>query len=111
MVITGSIFPIWTVLVGGLVLGGGFGFRSRQYGLLSDNLKALEMVNYKGDIVKANDYLNQDLLWASKGGGGGQFGVLTTVQLQAHPTEKVVHRFEMGWDVSDFVQVGEFVDF
>ena len=50
---------------------------ARKYGLACDHLLSLEMVDYKGDIIIANASSNADLLWASKGGGGGNFGIVT----------------------------------
>ena len=66
-----------TVGVAGYVMGGGWGYSSRYLGLGCDSLLELEMVNYQGDIIKANAQHNPDLFWASKGGGGGNFGVVT----------------------------------
>ena len=63
--------------VAGYVMGGGWGYSSRYLGLGCDSLLELEMVNYQGDIIKANALQNPDLFWASRGGGGGNFGVVT----------------------------------
>lgn len=65
----------------GLVLGGGFGFLSRQYGLACDQLRSLRMVDYKGDIVTADSSQNADLFWASCGGGGGNLGIVVEMTL------------------------------
>lgn len=58
-----------TVGIGGITMGGGFGVLSRSIGLISDNLLALKMVDAKGRIIQANQSRNEDLLWASRGGG------------------------------------------
>ena len=63
------------------------------------------MVDYKGDILTANNAKNPDLYWASRGGGGGQFGVVTSMSIQAHPTVDRVFRFNMTWHHCAFVQV------
>lgn len=60
-----------TVGIGGITLGGGIGPLQRTVGLVSDNLIELEMVDAKGKIIRANKNSNSDLLWASRGGGGG----------------------------------------
>ncbi len=66
-----------SVGIGGITLGGGIGPLQRTVGLVSDNLIGLEMVDAKGNVITANKNSNADLLWASRGGGGGNFGVYT----------------------------------
>ena len=66
-----------TVGIGGITLGGGIGPLQRTIGLISDNLLEVEMVDAKGRVIRANKKCNSDLLWASRGGGGGNFGVYT----------------------------------
>lgn len=86
--------------ISGLVLTGGMGPLLRKYGLTCDNLIALEMVNAKGEIIhvtKDNEY--KDLFWACRGGGGGNFGVVTSIVLQVYPANKVTW-FNIGWDWS-----------
>jgi len=68
--------------VGGLALGGGFGWISRKYGLSVDNLISVEMVTAAGDIIIADEGNHEELYWAVKG-GGGNFGVVTTFVFKA----------------------------
>ena len=68
--------------VGGLTLGGGFGWISRKHGLSVDNLLSVELVTAEGKIVKASESENPDLFWAVRG-GGGNFGIVTTFVFQA----------------------------
>jgi len=68
--------------VGGLTLGGGYGYLTAQRGMVIDNLLAVEFVLADGSIVTASDSENTDLFWASKGAGIG-FGVATSFTYQA----------------------------
>ena len=54
---------------------------ARKYALACDHLLELELVDYDGNVVIANQSYNSDLLWASKGGGGGNFGIITRFSL------------------------------
>ncbi|CAE6457366.1 unnamed protein product [Rhizoctonia solani] len=69
--------------VGGLTLGGGFGWLCGQHGLVADNLIQATIVTSTGDILTANDSENKELYWALRG-GGGNFGVVTEFVLKLH---------------------------
>lgn len=84
--------------ISGLVLSGGLGPLARIHGLACDNVLSLEMVDAKGDIILVgpdNEY--KDLFWALRGGGAGNFGVVTSVELKIYPVKKVTW-FNIGWD-------------
>lgn len=65
-----------TVGVTAFVLGGGWGYSSRLFGLGCDLLTEVKVIDYKGNIIIANENNNKDLFWACKGCGGGNFGVV-----------------------------------
>lgn len=77
-----------SVGMAGHTLGGGFGHRCRQDGLLCDQLEWVEMVTASGDLVRASLDENADLFWALRGGGGGQFGLVTQMKFRLQKSAK-----------------------
>jgi FAD/FMN-containing dehydrogenase len=82
--------------VAGQTLGSGSGWLERMYGLTCDNLLAAELVTAEGEIVRANESENPDLLWGLRG-GGGNFGVVTSLDLRLHPVGPMVTAGMMVW--------------
>lgn len=83
--------------VGGLVLGGGIGYNTHWAGLTSDHLVATRMVTADGCVVRADSRDHRDLLWACRGGAGGNFGINTEFrfQLSRIPVSEVAfYRFD-----------------
>ena len=73
----------------GLTTGGGYGPLTSRYGLASDNLLAAEVVLADGRLVHCDEHNNPDLFWAIRG-GGGNFGVITSMRVQLHPIRRVL---------------------
>ncbi len=83
---TGGI--ISTTGVAGLTLGGGIGYLVRSFGLSLDNLVSADIVTADGRQVVASADENADLFWAIRG-GGGNFGVATSLEFQLHPVGQI----------------------
>jgi FAD/FMN-containing dehydrogenase len=75
-----------TVGIGGLTLGGGIGVTARKYGLTCDKLVAAQVVTADG---KQQTVDGGDLLWALKGGGGGNFGIVTSFTFATVPAPDI----------------------
>ena len=78
-----------TVGAAGHALGGGLGAQSRHAGLMSDALTSASVVLPGGQAVTASATSHPDLLWALRGGGGGNFGVTTSLTFATFPTADV----------------------
>ncbi|KAF5667299.1 putative isoamyl alcohol oxidase [Fusarium heterosporum] len=72
-------------LVGGYTQGGGHSALSTKFGLAADNTLEFEVVTASGKLVKANRSQNKDLYWALSGGGSGNYGVVISATVKAHP--------------------------
>ncbi len=75
--------------IGGLTLGGGVGWLIRKHGMSIDNLLSAQVVTAEGKVLTASASENDDLFWALRG-GGGNFGVVTSFEFQAHPVTTVL---------------------
>ena len=90
-----------TVGIAGLALGGGIGVMDRLRGLTSDNIVGLEIVTAAGEIVTADAANNADLYWACRGGGGGNFGVVTEFRFSTFPvTETALFFATWPWEAA-----------
>ncbi|PLB45049.1 FAD-binding domain-containing protein [Aspergillus steynii IBT 23096] len=79
-----------SVGLGGYIQVGGHGPISRTYGLASSHVLQMRVVTTQGDILVANEVENPDLFWALRGGGGGQYGVVTEYVIRHHPVPRNV---------------------
>jgi FAD/FMN-containing dehydrogenase len=75
--------------IAGLTLGGGLGWLMGKHGLSVDNLISAEVVTADGQFRKASAKDNPDLFWALRG-GGGNFGVATSLEYRLHPVTQVL---------------------
>lgn len=93
-----------TVGVAGLTLGGGIGVVGRKYGLTSDNVTALSIVTADGSLLRCDEGRNADLFWACQGGGGGNFGVVTSFTFSTHPaTDLSLFTLDWPWSAASDV--------
>lgn len=82
LAVTGA--SVSTASVVGATLGGGSGWLQRTLGLSCDNLLAAELIGADGQSLRADEREHPELLWALRG-GGGNFGVVTWIDLALHP--------------------------
>jgi FAD/FMN-containing dehydrogenase len=84
-----------TVGLVGATLGGGFGLLTRNFGMASDNLLAAEIVvapaGGGATTIIADEENNADLLWALRGAGNGNFGVVTSLTYRIHPLTQTIY--------------------
>jgi FAD/FMN-containing dehydrogenase len=84
---TGGV--VSTTGIAGLTLGGGLGYLARRCGLACDNLVSAEVVTADGDLLQCSEDENDDLFWALQG-GGGNFGVVTSLEYRLHPVGDII---------------------
>ncbi|GBB94155.1 hypothetical protein RclHR1_00230033 [Rhizophagus clarus] len=104
----GFLIPAGTcpsVGIGGHSLGGGYGFAGRKYGLASDNVISMEMVDANGNILQINNQTNSDLFFALRGAGGGSFGIVTSFVFRLHETPPQVTAMQFQFKRSQVQQL------
>lgn len=93
-----------SVGIAGLALGGGLGVISRKYGLTCDRLVSARIVTPDGLLRTVSATSNPDLFWALRGGGGGNFGIVTSFTFQTAPSRDFT-TFELGFPSAAHVAV------
>ncbi|MHA6288254.1 FAD-binding oxidoreductase [Maricaulis sp. CAU 1757] len=89
--------------IGGLTLGGGFGWLLGLHGASCDSLTEAEVVTPAGQVLLASATQNPDLFWALRG-GGGNFGVVTRLRYNSHPVSQVFGGYVV-FDIAHAAQV------
>lgn len=98
LTIPGGFCP--TVSPGGFISGGGTGWQFRKFGPASDRLRSARVVLADGRAVTASANYNADLFWALRGGGGGNFGVVTDFRMAPTSIQRVGH-YTLTWTWND----------
>ena len=89
-----------SVGIAGSTLGGGVGVVARKYGLTCDALTAVDVVTPDGKLLHCSENEEPDLFWAHRGGGGGNFGIVTALEFRTHETPNLT-RFVARWNWSN----------
>src|SRR5262249_16768302 len=92
--------------IAGLTLGGGVGWLMGRCGLSCDATLAYSLVTAEAELVTATAGEHSDLVWALKG-GGGNFGVVTSITYRVQPVGTVIsgmilHPFKRAAEVLRF---------
>lgn len=77
--------------IAGLTLGGGYGMFSRKYGLTCDSLTRVRLVDGQGRLQDSR--ATPELLWACRGGGNGNFGIVTSLEFDTQPAPRLFHSY------------------
>src|SRR6195952_3522630 len=93
----------------GATLGGGFGLLTRAFGMASDNLLSAVIVVASDDVgaqaITVDENTNADLLWALRGAGNGNFGIVTSLTYRVHPLTQTIYLTAMWSDMADLPAV------
>ena len=83
--------------VAGLTLGGGLGILGRRYGVTADHLVEADVVLADGRILRCDDHHDEDLFWALRGAGAGNFGVVTRLVFRPVPAPGSTTNLHLAW--------------
>ncbi|MFZ0532234.1 MAG: FAD-dependent oxidoreductase, partial [Anaerolineales bacterium] len=86
--------------IAGLTLGGGLGYLTRRFGWTVDNVVGMDLVTAEGQLIHASSDENTDLFWGLRG-GGGNFGVVTSIDYKLYPIGPEVIGGFVAWPASE----------
>jgi FAD/FMN-containing dehydrogenase len=95
-----------SVGIGGLTLGGGLGILGRKHGLTCDHLLRADVVLADGRLVECDEHHDEELFWALRGAGGGNFGVVTSFVFRTLPSPAATV-FHLTWPFADALAIVE----
>lgn len=104
----GLAFPIGhcpTVPLSGFLLNGGVGWNYRVWGPSCASIQALDVVDARGELIRADRHENSDLFWAARGAGPGFFGVVTRFHLNLFALPAAMVRSSLSYAVGDMDKV------
>jgi FAD/FMN-containing dehydrogenase len=84
----------------GVTLGGGLGILGRRYGVTSDSLVAARVVLADGRTLDVDEHRHEDLFWALRGAGAGNFGVVTSLVFRTVPAPTVANA-HLAWPFTE----------
>ncbi len=108
----GLAFPFGhcaTVPLSGYLLNGGIGWNSGTWGPACLSVRALELVNAEGELIRADPQQNTDYYWAARGAGPGFFGVVTRYYLQVYALPKVIRTSTLTYRLEDAERVADWL--
>ena len=93
------------IRLSGFLLNGGLGNNMRTWGPSCASIEAIEVVNARGESIRADRKQNQDLFWAARGAGPGFFGVVTRFHLKLAPLPRAILSSTTTYGVKDIEKV------
>ncbi|TQS40124.1 FAD-binding oxidoreductase [Cryptosporangium phraense] len=88
----------------GYALGGGAGWYGRAHGLAANTVTAVELITADGTFVRTDEDHDPQLFWALRGGGAGNFGLVTAIEFQLHRF-RTAYAGMLVWDLREAERV------
>ena len=99
-----------SVGIGGFLLQGGQGWNSRNVGWACEHIAAIDVVTADGELIRADEERNSDLLWAARGAGPGFFGVITRFHLRTQPLAPAMTHDTWTFELDDLEPLLHWID-